>query len=61
MVYKYGLAVRLLSEHLMGIGHSTPVDAITREDIEGFLEATLARAKPATAATRYQALRQLFK
>lgn len=42
-------------------GMPTDATSVRREHVEAFIEETLARWRPATAATRYQALLQFFK
>jgi site-specific recombinase XerD len=56
----YGEAARLLHEFLVDKGMPTQVASIRREHIEAFLVSQLERLRPATARSRYSALRQLF-
>lgn len=61
-IEKYLASVDGLVEFLTDRGMPTGVAAIRREHIEAYIEDILARGlAPATAATRYQALRQLWK
>jgi site-specific recombinase XerC len=59
-IYKYLLTARQLIEFLTDAGMPTQASAVAREHVEAFIEHSLATAKPATAATRYQALRVFF-
>ncbi len=56
----YLLAVGQLGKHLAAHGMPTDVDAISREHIESFITAILARRKPSTANQRYRSLQQFF-
>src|ERR1017187_2307053 len=50
----------LFATFLAGSGMSTAVRSIRREHVEAFIVAELARTAPASAATRYRSLQQLF-
>jgi site-specific recombinase XerC len=51
----------LLAAFLARQGMPTAVASIRREHVEAFIAAELQRTKPASAATRYRSLQQLFK
>jgi site-specific recombinase XerD len=57
----YLLTVRIFSEWLAEQGRPTAAEAVTRDDVRGFLADQLDRNKPATALARYKGLRLLFK
>lgn len=58
---KYTYGARMFLAHLLERGLPTDVEAIRAEHIEGFLAHLLERWAPATAATRYRDLQQLFR
>jgi site-specific recombinase XerD len=51
----------LFARFLAGHGMPTAVRSIGREHVEAFIVAELERTAPASAATRYRSLQQLFK
>src|SRR5690606_19127465 len=57
----YRLAVDQIIEHLTEAGRSTNVDAITADDIRGYLGHVLDTRASATAHQRYASLVQLFR
>jgi site-specific recombinase XerD len=59
-IYKYVLVAGQLIDFLTDAGMPTQASALAREHVEAFIEHSLATTKPATAATRYQALRVFF-
>src|SRR2546426_12100032 len=56
----YTEALRLLTRHLDAKGMPTQVAHLRREHLEDFIEAILARWKPATALNRFKALAAFF-
>jgi len=56
----YREAAEIFRAFLVNKGMPTALDRIGREHVEAFVEDQLARWKPTTALTRYQALRQFF-
>jgi len=56
----YREAAELFLGFLAARGCPVRLDEITREHVESFIEDQLARWRPTTALTRYQALRQFF-
>lgn len=60
-VVGYTTTARQFHAFLASAGMPTTVTSIRREHVESFLEDVLARWRPATAATRYRDLQQLFK
>lgn len=57
----YTAAARQFQDFLAERGMPASVDAIRREHVEAFIEELLGRHRPATAASRYRSLQQLFK
>jgi site-specific recombinase XerD len=55
----YGQSVRQLAEYLGG-EQAPPPTQVTRAQIEDFIADLIARWRPATASTRYKALKQFF-
>jgi site-specific recombinase XerD len=60
-VQSYLEAATKFVEFLSNVGMPTAVASIRREHVEAFIEDQLARWKPATAASRYRSLQQLFR
>ena len=56
----YRETAEIFRAFLVNKGMPTALDRIGREHVEAFVEDQLARCKPTTALTRYQALRQFF-
>jgi len=56
----YRETAEIFRAFLVNKGMPTALDRIGREHVEAFVEDQLARWKPTTALTRYQALRQFF-
>jgi site-specific recombinase XerD len=56
----YRETAEIFLEFLRGRKYPVRLDRITREHVESFIEDQLARWRPTTALTRYQALRQFF-
>jgi len=59
-IKSYLVSLDLYTEFSIAAGLPTPVDRITRDNVETFLADQLARWRPKTAAIRYGALRQFF-
>jgi site-specific recombinase XerD len=59
-IESYSTAIRQLDAFLAEQGMPRVVANIHREHVSAFIEAVLARAKPATAANRYRSLQQFF-
>src|SRR5262245_52603912 len=57
----YGDSARQRVAFLAERGMPTAAAKIRREHVEAYIEDVLERLKPATANTRYRALRQVFK
>jgi integrase len=57
----YTTGATQLCEFLSERGMPTEAPAIRREHVEAFIESLLQRYRPATAATRYRDLQQLFR
>ncbi len=59
--HRYISGAGRLRSFLVATGMPTVVTAIRREHVESFIEDVLGRHRPATAATRYRDLQQLFR
>jgi len=60
-IVSYTTSAERLLQFLAAAGASTVASEIQPSDLEGFMQNQLERYKPATAATRYRDLQQLFK
>jgi site-specific recombinase XerD len=60
-IYKYMLNARQLIDFLDAAGMPTTAGSVHREHVEAFIEHSLSETSPATANTRYQALRVFFR
>jgi integrase/recombinase XerC len=60
-VKSYTEAVRLFTDFLAERGHSLTIEAITRDDVRGFIADQLERWRPLTALNRYRGLQAFFK